>query len=145
MASVYKQFLSSPNSALLADKATLQYVTTTTTFTGPTDIIKHLNTLQKQVKKKQEEVLNIVENDTSAVLEVDTTLEFITSGGIYLPGLDDNFVADHTAYLPIVSTNITMTIMPIDANALRPRFTSLSMMSMARSSRFASHGTKALF
>jgi hypothetical protein len=34
---------------------------------------------------------------------VDTAFEFISSGGPYLPGLDDNFLADRTVYLPIVS------------------------------------------
>lgn len=102
MASVYRQFLNAPNSALLADTATLHYVTTTTTFTGPTDIIKHLNSSQKQVKKKQQDVINTVENESSAVLEVDNIFEFITSGGTYLPGLDDNFVADRTVYFQSV-------------------------------------------
>jgi hypothetical protein len=102
MASVYKQFINAPNSSLLADDATLHYVTTTTTFTGATDIIKHLNTLQKQVKKKQQDVINTVEDQSSAVLEVDNIFEFVTSGGVYLPGLDDNFVADRTVYFQSV-------------------------------------------
>lgn len=104
MASIYQQFLNAPNPALLAEDAALHYVTTTTSFHGATDIIKHLTSLQKQVKKKKQDVLNVVDGETAAVFEVDTTLEFITSGGIYLPGLDDNFVADHTVDLPIVSS-----------------------------------------
>jgi hypothetical protein len=103
MAATYKQFLAAPSSALLAEQATLHYLTTTTSFTGPTDIIKHLNTLQKQVAKKKQDAINVVEGANAIVLEVDTTLEFLTSGGAYLPGLDDNFLCDRTAQLPIVS------------------------------------------
>lgn len=102
MAAIYKQFLVSPNSSLLADRASLHYVTTTTTFTGPTEIIKHLNSLQKQVKKKKEDLLSVIEGHAAIAVEVDTALEFQTSGGVYLPGLDDNFLSDRIAYLPIV-------------------------------------------
>ncbi|KAL2877769.1 hypothetical protein SGCOL_006931 [Colletotrichum sp. CLE4] len=101
-AATYKQFLTAPNSSLLAPNATLYYITTTTTYNGPTDIIKHLNTLRNQVKKKKEEILDIVEGRDAIAAEVDTTLEFVTSGGAYLPGLDDNFLSDRTVYLPIM-------------------------------------------
>ncbi|KFA63187.1 hypothetical protein S40285_03280 [Stachybotrys chlorohalonatus IBT 40285] len=101
MAATYKQFLAAPSSSLLADKASLHYVTTTTSFHGPTDIIKHLNALQKQVKKKHEDVLSLVDGQTAIAVEVDTLLEFQTSGGIYLPGLDDNFLTDREANLAI--------------------------------------------
>ncbi|PWI65348.1 hypothetical protein PCL_07117 [Purpureocillium lilacinum] len=101
-AATYKQFLASPSSSLLADKATLHYIPTTTTFSGATEIIKHLNSLQKQVKKKKEEILNVVDGGSLIAVETDTGLEFQTSGGAYLPGLDDNFVTDRVAYLPII-------------------------------------------
>ncbi|GKT55439.1 hypothetical protein ColTof4_07694 [Colletotrichum tofieldiae] len=102
MAATYKQFLTAPNSSLLAPNATLYYITTTTTYSGPTEIIKHLNTLRNQVKKKKEEILDVVEGRDAIAAEVDTSLEFVTSGGAYLPGLDDNFLADRTVYLPIM-------------------------------------------
>ncbi|KAG8421296.1 hypothetical protein J3458_003186 [Metarhizium acridum] len=102
MTSVYKQFLASPSSSLLADKASLHYVTTTTSVFGATEIIKHLNTLQKQVKVKKQEFLNLVDGQTVIVAEVDTALEFQTSGGAYLPGLDDNFLSDRVAHLSII-------------------------------------------
>lgn len=105
MAATYKQFLAAPSSSLLADKASLHYVTTTTSFHGPTDIIKHLNALQKQVKKKHEDVLSLVDGQTAIAVEVDTLLEFQTSGGIYLPGLDDNFLTDREANLAIVRSS----------------------------------------
>ncbi|OLN94341.1 hypothetical protein CCHL11_02965 [Colletotrichum chlorophyti] len=101
MSATYKQFLAAPNSSLLAPNATLLYITTTTTYNGPTDIIKHLNTLRNQVKKKKEDILDIVEGRDAVAAEVETSLEFVTSGGVYLPGLDDNFLADRTVHLAI--------------------------------------------
>jgi hypothetical protein len=64
--------------------------------------MKHLNGLQKQVAKKKEDVFNIVDGQNVIVLEVDTGLGFQTSGGPYLPGLDDNFLSGRDVYLPIV-------------------------------------------
>lgn len=106
MAATYKQFLASPSSSLLADNASLHYVTTLTSFVGATEIIKHLNTLQKQVKKKKEDVLSLIDGQNVIAVEVDTCIEFVTSGGAYLPGLDDNFLSDREAFLPIVSLQI---------------------------------------
>lgn len=105
MAATYKQFLAAPSSALLADAATLHYVTTTTTFSGPTQIIKHLNSLQKEVAKKKEDIINIVDAQNAVVLEIDTGLGFQTGGGAYLPGLDDNLLSARDVYLPIVSNS----------------------------------------
>ncbi|KAL7628166.1 hypothetical protein AAE478_002364 [Parahypoxylon ruwenzoriense] len=102
LAAVYKQFLAAPNSTQLAAEATLHYITTTTSYNGPADIIKHLNTLVKQLKKKKEDFLSIIEGQNGIAVEVDTALEFAISGGAYLPGLDDNFLADRTVYLPIM-------------------------------------------
>ena len=102
MAATYKQFLASPSSSLLADKVSLHYVTTTVSVSGPAEIIKHLNTVQKQVKKKKQDILNAVDGQASAAFEVDTALEFLISGGPYLPGLDDNFLTDRVVYLPVV-------------------------------------------
>ncbi|KAI0124646.1 hypothetical protein BJ170DRAFT_597505 [Xylariales sp. AK1849] len=99
---VYKQFLAAPNSSLLANDATLHYVTTTTTLRSGTEIIKHVSSLRNQVKKKKEEFLTVIEGQNAAAIEVDTVLEFVSSGGAYLPGLDDNFLADRTVYLPIM-------------------------------------------
>ncbi len=99
----YKRFLAAPNSSLLATDASLHYITTTTSYTGATDIIKHLGSLGHQVKKKKEDILYVIEGQKAIALEADTTLEFVTGGGSYLPGLDDNFLADRVVYLPIVS------------------------------------------
>jgi len=100
---VYERFLVSPNPLNLAENATYQYVTTLTSFKNQGSIIKHLETQQKDVvKKKSEKVISTVEGLTSVALIVDTTLEFISSGGAYLPGLD-SFIIDRTATLPVVS------------------------------------------
>ncbi|RDA95927.1 hypothetical protein CP533_5810 [Ophiocordyceps camponoti-saundersi (nom. inval.)] len=101
-AATYKQFLAAPSTSLLADQATLHYVTTTTTFSGATEIVKHLSALQRQVQKKKQDVLSTIDGGHVVALEVDTELEFLTSGGVYLPGLDDNFLSDRTASLPIM-------------------------------------------
>jgi hypothetical protein len=101
----YKQFLASPNSSALTDDASLHYVTTTTSFTGATEIIKHLASVRNKIKKKKQDALFAIENQHALALEVDTTLEFVSSGGPYLPGLDDNFLADRTVYIAIVRSN----------------------------------------
>ena len=103
MAATYKQFLAAPSSSLLADTAALHYVTTMTTVSGSTQIIKHLNALQKQVAKKKEDILNTVDGGRVIVVEADTGLGFQTGGGPYLPGLDDNLLATRVAYIAIVS------------------------------------------
>ena len=99
----YKQFLAAPSSDALAANASLNYITTTTAYNGPTEIIKHFASQQKQIKKKKEEFLSAVEGKDSIAVEVETSLQFITSGGAYLPALDDNFLADRTVYLAVVS------------------------------------------
>ncbi|KAL2256586.1 hypothetical protein VTK26DRAFT_1437 [Humicola hyalothermophila] len=98
----YKQFLAAPNSSALVENASLHYVTTTTSVTSATDIIKHLATVRNRINKKKEDALFAIENQNVLVFEVETTLEFVTSGGPYLPGMDDNFLADRTVHLPIM-------------------------------------------
>lgn len=107
MAAVYQQFLASPSASVLADKAALHYLTTTTTIAGADDIIKHLEGLRKHLNKKKEEVVNAVEGQSSAAFEIDTALEFLLSGGPYLPGLDDNFITDRDVSLPVVSHSLS--------------------------------------
>lgn len=100
---VYKRFLAAPSSSALANDASLHYITTTTSFTGATDIIKHLSTVRNRINKKKEEALFALENQNVLVFEAETTLEFVSSGGQYLPGMDDNFLADRTVHIPIAS------------------------------------------
>jgi hypothetical protein len=102
----YKRFLSSPNTSALADDASLHYVTTTTSFTGATEIIKHLSSVRNKIKKNKEDSLFAIENQQALALEAETTLEFVTSGGPYLPGLDDNFLADRIVQIVVVSSKL---------------------------------------
>jgi hypothetical protein len=100
--SIYESFLASPNQASLNEHAAFHYVTTLTSFSGSSPIIKHLETQGKTaVKKKSEKIVSIVEGSGSLALEVEATLEFIANGGAYLPGLD-NFVTDKIVTLPVV-------------------------------------------
>jgi hypothetical protein len=98
----YQQFLAAPNSSLLAANASLHYITTTISFNGPTEIIKHLNTLRNQVTKKAEVPLDVIDGQNALVVIISTTFEFHTTGAVFLPGIDDNFLADRTVYIPIV-------------------------------------------
>jgi len=102
MAATYKQFLASPSPAFLAEDASLHYVPTTTSVKGAEQIFKHFALTQKQVTKKKEDILSVVEGHRALAFEVDTGLEFQTSGGPYLPGLDDNFLSDRVVYLPVI-------------------------------------------
>lgn len=102
----YKRFLASPNTSALADDASLHYVTTTSSFTSATEIIKHLSSVRNKIKKKKEDTLFAVESQQALALEAETTLEFVTSGGPYLPGLDDNFLADRTVHIVVVSSKL---------------------------------------
>ncbi|KAH7627334.1 hypothetical protein B0T09DRAFT_181365 [Sordaria sp. MPI-SDFR-AT-0083] len=90
----YKRFLGSPSAAPLADDASLHYITTTTSIVGASNITKHLSSLASQVKKEKETVLYAIEGQDAIALEVNTSLEFLIQGGPYLPGLEDNYVAD---------------------------------------------------
>ncbi|AEO70355.1 uncharacterized protein THITE_2121683 [Thermothielavioides terrestris NRRL 8126] len=97
----YKQFLAAPSSSALAENASLHYVTTTSSFAGATEIIKHLASVRNKIKKQKEDALFAVEDQHALAIELDTTLEFVSSGGPYLPGLDDNFLADRTVHLAV--------------------------------------------
>lgn len=103
LSSTYKSYLVNPNETFLATNASLNYVTTTTSLTSPAVIQKHLKTQQQVVEKKNEKFLNVIENANSLCVETETTLHFVTGGGAYLPGIDDNFLADRAVTLPIVS------------------------------------------
>jgi hypothetical protein len=105
----YQQFLGAPNSANLTADASLYYITTSTIVHGSTEIIKHFGTLRNQLKKNKEAVLSAVESANGLALAIDTALEFLTSGGPYLPRLDDNFLSDRKVYMPVVCDRNTET------------------------------------
>lgn len=81
----------------------MNYITTLTTINTAASIVKHNAAHQKMLTKKQETVLDCVEGVDALTVDVETTLEFISGGGAYLPGLDDNFVSDRIVTFPMVS------------------------------------------
>jgi hypothetical protein len=104
--SAYEKFLATSNPSLLAEDASLHYITTLTSLHGAAEIAKYLNSQNHELKKKEEKILDVVEAANALVVEVHTTLEFQTGGGAYLPSLDDNFLADRVVTFPIVSSTI---------------------------------------
>lgn len=98
----YAAFLANPSSGALASNASLHYITTLTSIQDATAIIKHLAAQEKQLKKKSQKMLDAVQDRHALSVDVDTTIEFQSGGGAYLPGLDDNFVADRTVTFPMV-------------------------------------------
>jgi hypothetical protein len=99
----YKQFLAAPDASLLASNASLHYITTLVTVSGPNQILKHLAGQVRDLKKNEEHFLSVVEGRNALAAEVHTTLEFVSGGGAYLPKLDDNFLTDRVVTFPIVS------------------------------------------
>lgn len=103
----YERFLASPNPLALSETATLHYVTSLQSFNQPGPIVKHLDSQNKNVvRKNAEKVLGGVEGQSAIALEVETTIEFLSNGGAYLPGMD-NFIVDHVATIPVVSPTVT--------------------------------------
>ncbi|KAH8733039.1 hypothetical protein GQ44DRAFT_766103 [Phaeosphaeriaceae sp. PMI808] len=98
----YAAFLVNPSTGALADNASLHYITTLTSIHDATAIIKHLAVQEKRLKKKSQKVLSAVEGSHGLSLDVETTIEFQQGGGAYLPGLDDNFVADRLVTFPMI-------------------------------------------
>lgn len=100
--SIYEKFLASPNPLSLSENASLHYITTLTSFNDAGPIVRHLESQNKSVvRKKSEKLISAVEGSGSLALEAETTVEFMSDGGAYLPGLD-NFVTDKIVTLPVV-------------------------------------------
>lgn len=106
----YQQFLAAPKESALASNASLHYITTLVTLNGSAAIIKHLGIQSHDLKKKEEKFLDVVESADALAVEVHTSIEFVTGGGSYLPGLDDNFLADRVVALPIVRIDKLLSI-----------------------------------
>lgn len=98
----YRAFLASPSPGALAENASLHYITTLTSIQDSPEIVKHLTVQEKMLKKKDQKILSAIEGNNGLSVDVETTLEFVAGGGAYLPGLDDNFVADRTVTFPMV-------------------------------------------
>lgn len=99
---VYERFLTSPSAAPLGRDVSLNYITTTTVINGADAVLSHLKSQQRIVEKKSDKTLSAIETPDALVLDVDTTLEFVSGGGAYLPSLDDNFLADRVVTFPTV-------------------------------------------
>jgi len=98
----YIRFLSTPKaSALSKDTVALHYITSGISVSGEA-IISHLSNQHHVLEMKTEKVLSGFETTDSLVLEIETVVEFKSGGGAYLPGLDDNFLADQTATFLLV-------------------------------------------
>ena len=137
---IYKAFLAHPDSELLSDNASLHYITTLTTINSSAAIAKHNTAHQKVLRKKEEKILNCIEGADAVCLDVETTIEFLSGGGAYLPGLDDNFVADRTVIFPVVSgfpQSYT------DGPLMAPRYTSSNLTCSKGSSKSAYTGIRA--
>ncbi|KAJ8115074.1 hypothetical protein OPT61_g3200 [Boeremia exigua] len=102
LSDTYQRFLDRPSQGALAEKAALHYITTLTSIQDAPAVIKHLQVQDKLLKKTKQQVVSVVEGRHALSLDVETTIEFVNGGGAYLPGLDDNFVADRTVTFPMV-------------------------------------------
>lgn len=99
---VYTRFLASPDSKALFESPSMHFITTLITINSTEEILKYLTREPTFLKKRIEKPLSAIENSDSLVLEMETEMEFISSGGNYLPALDDNFLADQVVMVPIV-------------------------------------------
>ncbi|XHG03333.1 hypothetical protein AWENTII_006644 [Aspergillus wentii] len=100
---LYQRFLADPRSVPVAADISLIYVTTTTRVDKADFVVNHLiKQQQKVVEKKSEKVIDVVEGPDSLCLDVETTLEFLSGGGAYLPSIDDNFLADRVVTFPTI-------------------------------------------
>ena len=105
LTAIYERFAASPNPLSLADDASLHYVPTLTTFAEQGPIVKHLQSQNRTVVRiKSQKTISAIEGPNAVAVEFETTLEFVSGGGAYLPGLD-NLIADKIATLPTVSPN----------------------------------------
>ena len=99
---VYSAFLQSPSTSQLSQDAALHYITTTTSISEPTAILKHLTAQKKQVTTKEQKVLNAIEGPDNLFLETETTLEFNNGGGAFLPAMDENLLDEKMVTFPLL-------------------------------------------
>lgn len=103
MADIYQSFLRSPSTSHLASDAALHYITTTSTIRGADAIIKHLQAQSKQIQKKEEKLLSVTAGPNGVCVETETAMVFKTGGGLILPNMDENMLADMSAVAMMVS------------------------------------------
>lgn len=106
---IYTRFLATPREDVLDDNASFHYITTAISINGPDAIIAQLAKENlKALKKRQEKVINSFETGNQLLLEVATEIQFLTSGCNWLPGLDDNFLADMIVRFPVVCCRVVL-------------------------------------
>lgn len=100
----YQRFLASPSSnrSFIHDNASFHYITSGVSINSADAIVKNLQVEGREINKHVEKVISSVATADSLALEVETQFEFVASGGSFLPGLDDNFITDHTVTFPLV-------------------------------------------
>ncbi|KAL4752131.1 hypothetical protein BDW72DRAFT_75566 [Aspergillus terricola var. indicus] len=98
---VYQKFLAAPSSAFLASDVSLIYITSTTEINGADRVIKHLSK-QQELKINSQTVLDTVQGSNALSLDIETSLQFLTGGGAYLPNLDETFLFDRVAKFPTI-------------------------------------------
>ncbi|KAF3919560.1 hypothetical protein ABW20_dc0102583 [Dactylellina cionopaga] len=100
---LYSQFLVDPKKDVLHAQAGLHYISSTAnSIQSNSAIISHFTKESFLYNKKEQKVLSAVESGNAVVLEVSVVIEFTNGAGIWLPGLDDNFITDQTVILPVV-------------------------------------------
>ena len=105
---VYEAYLNNPagSASSLSDDASLNYISTLTTINGASAIVKHNAAHERVLKKKDQKILDHVLGSHGLTVDVETTIEFSSGGGAYLPGMDDNFVSDRIVIFPMVRASI---------------------------------------
>jgi hypothetical protein len=98
----YQSFLARPIATHLAEDASVIYTTIAEYLQGADAIVKHFNKNNQLFSKRSDKQLSAVETQDTLVYETDTTIEFRTGGGLFLPGLDDNFLSDQTVNFVLV-------------------------------------------
>ena len=100
--STYKQFLADGKHHSLSPNISFNYITTALSFEGLDAVTKHLAKQASNAKKISDKILSVIEAPGALVLDIETTLKFISGGGAYLPSLDDNFLSDRVVTFPLV-------------------------------------------
>ena len=139
---VYENYLANPSSGALSENATLNYIPTLTTITSSAAIAKHNAAHLNVVKKKSEKIIDCVVGGNAVSLDIETTLEFVTGGGAYLPGLDDNFVSDRVVTFPMVRQSPIIAEILTKNRCYRYRYILYISTRTSRSNKSVYTGTK---
>ncbi|KAL3465292.1 hypothetical protein BJX64DRAFT_252823 [Aspergillus heterothallicus] len=99
---VYQRFLNDPRSAPLAPDVSLIYITSTTEFNGADAVLKHLIKQQHIIKTNSQSIIDTIQGTNGLSLDVETSVQFLTGGGAYLPNLDETFLLDRVAKFPTI-------------------------------------------